>query len=102
MPSLYGNLATNKLTLQAHGPIDTGNLVMEVKDSAFTMSMGSDVLMTVSPEGVEDITDSGTDSVSLLTISRNTVIDGTLNVTGALTVDGVAVPTGDALALKAP
>ena len=87
MPSLTGNLSTNKLTLQAHGNMATSNFVMEVKDSAFTMSMGDEVLLTCAPEGVGDVNASSTDTGSLLTISRST------NIVGTLTVNGAEVPT---------
>lgn len=92
MPTVSGNLATNKITLQAHGPVDTGNLVMEVKDSAFTMSMGTDILMTVAPEGIDVLTGE-TDTGSTLTISRDTVIDGTLHVNGVASSSTAAAGT---------
>lgn len=91
MPSVSGNLATNKITLQAHGPVDTGNLVMEVANSSFTMSMGSNILMTVAPEGVEEINGSSTSTPSTLTINRDTIIDGTLSVSDGLTVPNLTV-----------
>ena len=103
MPNVTGNLSTNKLTLQAHGPVDTGNLVMEVADSAFTMSMGSNVLMTVAPDGVDVVNGSYTES--LLTLNRSTEIAGNLTVdsnvviSGSATLGGVAIATSSTVAI---
>jgi hypothetical protein len=90
--SAAGNINTNKLIIQSHGPVDTGNLVMEVKNSAFTMSMGSNILMIVSPEGVDQINESSTITPSTLTINRDTEIAGTLTVDSSIFINSNAPP----------
>jgi cytoskeletal protein CcmA (bactofilin family) len=86
MPPVTGNLKTNKLTLQQKGPLNTGDLVMEVADNQFIMSMGSNLLMTVSPDGVYDINEVSTHTNTVLTIARDTVIEGSLTVNSNLDV----------------
>ena len=100
MPPVSGNIKANKLTLQQHGAVTTGDLVMEVKNSAFTISMGSNSLMTLAPEGVNDVNGSSTIVPSLLTINRDTEIDGDLEVTGKIKVNNITV-TGK-LAVERP
>ena len=77
--SLIGHLKTNKISLQGHGVFGE-NVTMEVDSDTFTMSMGSNILMTVSPEDViGDINDSGTVTNTTLTIHKDTIIDGDLS-----------------------
>ena len=49
MPSVVGNLKSNKLVLQGHGPNSTSghDVSMNVVDNEFTMKMGNEILMTV-------------------------------------------------------
>ena len=49
MPSVVGNLKSNKLTLQGHGVGSTPghDITMSVVNNEFTMKMGNNVLMTV-------------------------------------------------------
>ena len=91
MPSVSGNLKANKLTLQGRGTMGD-DLVMSVDSDTFQMSMGDSLLMTVAPDGAEEINDGGS-GASTLTLNRNTVIDGTLNVTGV--ASGVTAGAGD-------
>lgn len=58
MPSVSGNLKSDKLTIQGHGTLAT-DVVMSVESDTFLMKMGGDVLMAVSPEGAADINDGG-------------------------------------------
>ena len=83
MPSVSGNLKSDKLTIQGHGTL-AADVVMSVESDTFLMKMGGDVLMAVSPEGAADINDGGS-GASTLTLNRNTVIAGDLNVTGVST-----------------
>ena len=77
--SLIGHLKTNKISLQGHGVFGE-NVTMDVQSDTFTMSMGSNILMTVSPEDViDDINDSGTVTNTTLTIHKDTIIDGDLS-----------------------
>ena len=83
MPSVSGNLKSDKLTIQGHGTL-AADVVMSVESDTFLMKMGGDVLMAVSPEGASEINDGGS-GASTLTLNRNTVIAGDLNVTGVST-----------------
>lgn len=95
MPTAYGNLKTNKITLQGHG-ITGDDLNMIVKDDAFTMSMGSNLLMTVSPDGVDAITGSSTYTDSVLAINRSTEIQGSLTVASNIVGKTATATLGDA------
>jgi len=86
--SVTGNIKTNKLTLQGHGALNSSNVVLEVADSTFSISMGAEKLITLSPSGLDDLIDSSVDTTSLLTINRNTIVAGSLGVSGNTTVSG--------------
>lgn len=91
MPSVSGNLKSDKITIQGHGTI-AEDIVMSVESDTFVMKMGSDVLMTVTPDGSYEINDGGSSS-STLTLNRDTVITGTLQVTGVASAPTAATGT---------
>ena len=92
MPQVFGNIKTNKITLQEKGSISTGDLVMEVLNNEFTMSMGSNILMTLSPDDVSDINDSSTNTNTVLTILKDTVIEGSLDILNEVSIGSSTGP----------
>lgn len=85
MAPVSGSLKTNKLVLQGH---PGENVTLNVQEDEFTMSMGSDILMTVGSDSLEGGASSGTNETNL-TIAKNTTFEQNVTVDGTLTVSGV-------------
>lgn len=83
MAPVLGSLKTNKLVLQGH---PGENVTLDVQQNEFTMSMGSEVLMTVASDGLEGSNTGEVDSK--LTISKETTFEDEVTVQGNLTVGG--------------
>ena len=84
MSRVSGNLKTDKLILQGHGDIINKDVSMYVTQDTFNLSMGGDTLLMVAPDGIDTINDSSTSTSDMLTITKNTTIDGDLLVTGTI------------------
>ena len=53
MPQVHGKLKSNKLVLQGHGILGE-DITMGVKHDAFNMTMGDDILLTISRDDIEN------------------------------------------------
>lgn len=91
MSSVSGNLKANKLTLQGHGAVGS-DLVMNVSGDTFVMSMSNIPLMTVAPDYAASL--DGDVSDTLITLEKNVHMQGTLEVSGAITADSTVAITG--------
>jgi hypothetical protein len=81
-----GGFKSNQLILQGHPGDD---VVLQVQENQFTMSMGSDLLMTVAPSE-ESILDNVTAATNTsLTIAKDTTFEGSLTVNRKVVVNGI-------------
>ena len=79
MQQQHGNLKVNKLKLQGHGDYGAEDVLLEVKNNAFTISMGSNTLMTVSKYD-SNIDNNFTITETNLCVSSNLYVGNSLHI----------------------